>query len=243
MATDPKLQKPSCLAKAIVSAIEGGIVGSIIGSLMACPAAISLGISGTALRLIFQGGVRSAFQLGGFLACFNGGICSMERLRDQRDAKNPFIVGGVMGVAGALPAYLMPLPSAPWSYRNGRALAGAGISSALLCSFFWSFSQSSKESHPTPVPAAPLPVQPQSDAPSQHMPELLAAAQAQPEPLRMDASVAPASGFPSTSSWNAAPHQLSSEESADTAPAVAEQLDDRWAHQPKEQLQDPWANK
>ena len=78
--------------------------------------------------------LRSAISLGGFLSFYNGGTCSLERARGKKDAFNPFAVGGLIGIAGGLPGYLTPMPHAPYLYRNTRALAGAGLSSALLCS-------------------------------------------------------------------------------------------------------------
>merc|ERR1719198_1372017 len=50
-----------------------------------------------------------------------------------------------MGLAGALPGFLTPMPTAPWAYRNPRALAGAALSSGALCSFFWWFSNGARE--------------------------------------------------------------------------------------------------
>lgn len=163
----------SCLGKAITSAIEGGIIGGALGGIMASGSALSLGFSVQALGLIARLSFSSALSFGGFLAAFNGGSCSMERLRGTRDWFNPFVMGGVMGVAGALPGFFRPLPTAPWAYRNPRALAGAGLSSAALCSFFWWFSNGSRElpspaddvaakPHPvaSPVPARPALIMP-----------------------------------------------------------------------------------
>ena len=84
--------------------------------------------------------VRSGLSFASFLATYNGGTCVLENARGKRDVFNPFVVGGGIGLAGALPGWMTPLPHAPWTYRNNRALVGAGLSSALLCSFFYMLS-------------------------------------------------------------------------------------------------------
>ena len=90
----------SCLGKAIASAIEGGLIGGALGGIMASGSALSLGLSVQALVLVGRSSFSSAASFGGFLAFYNGGSCSMERLRGVRDWINPFIVGGVIGLAG-----------------------------------------------------------------------------------------------------------------------------------------------
>ena len=124
----------SCLAKTIGAALDGGIFGAAIGGLMATGPAFSHGLMNGGMRFIMRSGMQSALSVGGFMATYNGGICSLEKLRARRDVVNPFAVGFGIGVAGALPGYLQPLPNAPWAFRNSRALVGGGFGSAMLCS-------------------------------------------------------------------------------------------------------------
>ena len=125
----PKRRQRSCLAQTIGSAIDGGIFGGAIGSIMATGNALQLGLTNGGFRLILRSGAASAVSIGGFLATYNGGVCSLERWRKRRDVVNPFIIGGIMGVAGAVPGYLTPHPAAPWAYRNPRALVSGGFTS------------------------------------------------------------------------------------------------------------------
>ena len=136
----PKRRQRSCLAVTISSAIDGGIFGAAIGSIMASGSALQLGFANGGMRLMLRSGMASAFSVGGFLASYNGGVCYLERFRKKRDVVNPAVVGGVMGMAGALPGYLHQNPQAPWAYKNPRAVIGGGMTSALLCSFLWSMS-------------------------------------------------------------------------------------------------------
>uniref|UniRef100_A0A7S4C3Y9 Mitochondrial import inner membrane translocase subunit TIM22 n=1 Tax=Chrysotila carterae TaxID=13221 RepID=A0A7S4C3Y9_CHRCT len=163
-------KKPrSCLAKAIGAFLDGGIIGGAIGGIMASRTAIAFGPSLGALRILAVGMGQSGLSLGGFLAAYNGGICSLERMRNKRDVANPFIVGGIMGVAGSIPSYATPVATAPWAYRNPRALAGAGLSSALLCSFFWSIS-GPRESGDGRAAGTPPAEQPRTGMPAQAPP-------------------------------------------------------------------------
>jgi len=163
-------EQRSCLAKAVASGIDGGLFGGAIGLIMTSRTALSFGLSVHSLRILVAGTVSSAVSFGGFLACYNGGVCSLERFRRRRDAVNPFVVGGVIGVAGALPSYATPQANAPWAYRNPRTLVGAAFSSGALCSFFWVLSRGGQP-QALPEPAAPTP------------PELPASSQLPPLPL------------------------------------------------------------
>jgi len=169
-------RKPSCLAKTFFAAVDGGICGAAIGSLMATGPAMANGLFNGGLRHIMRSGMASAVSVGGFMATFNGGVCSLEKARAKRDVVNPFLVGFGIGVAGAVPGYVQPLPNAPWAYRNPRALIGGGVGSAMLCSFFWMLSHSGGERlpaepasdasgagavQPTVAPPVPLPAQAQ----------------------------------------------------------------------------------
>ena len=150
-----KKRTASCLAKTVGSLLDGGVFGAAIGSLMAAGPAFSQGLFNGGLRFLVRSGLQSALSVGGFMATYNGGICSLERLRAKRDVVNPFLVGGLIGVAGSVPGFVRPLPNAPWAYRNPRALVGSGLGSALLCSFFWLLSNGAGERQPAPAPAEP----------------------------------------------------------------------------------------
>jgi len=240
--TEPR-QRRSCLAKAIMSGVDGGILGGVIGSLMASRAVLSVGLSVESVKLIARSGVASAFSFGGFLAVYNGGICSLERFRKRRDMANPFIVGALVGVGGAIPGYLTPQPQAPWAFRNPRALFGAGLSSALLCSFFWSLSSGSSSSSESP---ASSPTSPPSE---QAAPAL--------EQLQAKQSL-PALSSPRTLPSNTSLDEGQLPEAAGAVdPPLAEGLSDpalpepsslpealpAYQTAPSEQLQDPWASK
>ena len=149
MAEQPR-RKASCLAQTVGSLIDGGVFGAAIGSLMATGPAFSQGLFNGGLRIILRSGLQSALSVGGFMSVYNGGICSFESLRSKRDVLNPFLVGGLIGVAGGLPGFVRPLPTAPWAYRNPRALVGSGLGSAMLCSFFWMLSAGGLERPPAP---------------------------------------------------------------------------------------------
>uniref|UniRef100_A0A7S0L0E6 Mitochondrial import inner membrane translocase subunit TIM22 n=1 Tax=Coccolithus braarudii TaxID=221442 RepID=A0A7S0L0E6_9EUKA len=219
---------------------------------MASRAALSIGLHADAVRLVFGGAVAGAMQFGGFLAVYNGGICTTERLRGKRDMANPFVVGGVMGVSGALPSFVQPTSSAPWAYRNPRALAAAGLSSAMMCSFFWSLGSSSR---PLPEPA-PEVTSPSSTLPvPSTQPQRLVFTPPQPEthrleyeyetattepPLQPPAELAPAYD-PSSSLAPTSPLAPISPlaPTSTLAPAVAPLAD---GYAPVgEQLNDPWA--
>ena len=143
-------RKASCLARTVGSLIDGGVFGAAIGSLMATGPAFSQGLFNGGLRIILRSGLQSALSVGGFMSVYNGGICSFESLRSKRDVLNPFLVGGLIGVAGGLPGFVRPLPTAPWAYRNPRALVGSSLGSAMLCSFFWMLSAGGLERPPAP---------------------------------------------------------------------------------------------
>ena len=157
-----KKRTGSCLARTVGSLIDGGVFGAAIGSLMATGPAFSQGLFNGGLRILLRSGLQSAVSVGGFMSVYNGGICSLESLRSKRDVVNPFLVGGLIGVAGAIPGFVRPMPTAPWAYKNPRALVGSGLGSAMLCSFFWMLSAGGLERQPAPeTPAAesqPIPV-------------------------------------------------------------------------------------
>ena len=150
-----KKRPASCLAKFVGSAIDGGVFGAAIGSLMATGPAFSQGLLNGGLRFLLRSGLQSALSVGGFMSVYNGGVCSLESLRSKKDVVNPFIVGGGIGIVGAMPGYLRPLPTAPWAYKNPRALVGNGLGSAMLTSFFWLLSHGGGERQPVPAPAEP----------------------------------------------------------------------------------------
>ena len=173
-----KKRTGSCLARTVGSLIDGGVFGAAIGSLMATGPAFSQGLFNGGLRILLRSGLQSAVSVGGFMSVYNGGICSLESLRSKRDVVNPFLVGGLIGVAGAIPGFVRPLPTAPWAYKNPRALVGSGLGSAMLCSFFWMLSAGGLERQPAPErqpaaePAAerqPIPV-PAARAPPASLP-------------------------------------------------------------------------
>jgi hypothetical protein len=181
MPEEPRKRR-SCLARMFNSAVDGVILGGALGGIIASTRAFELGVSGGAGRFMLASSLRSGLSFAWFLASFNGGTCTLENMRGKRDVVNPFVVGGLMGVAGALPGYMTPMPHAPWTYRNNRALAGAGISSALLCSFFYFISSASREpapegtSLPSPGSGAPAgapayPTMPHPVMPQPTMPE------------------------------------------------------------------------
>ena len=120
----------SCLGVTLGAALDGAIFGSAIGAFMAAGNAYRASSGG--LKILLRSGAASGMSVGGFLATYNGGVCSLEKLRTRKDFVNPFIVGGFMGVAGAVPGYLQPLPAAPWAYRNPRALISSGFTSCVL---------------------------------------------------------------------------------------------------------------
>ena len=91
---ETRKRRPGCLARAIGSGLDGGIMGGAIGAIMASGTALQAGFSGGGLQLLARAGFRSAISFGGFLASYNGGICSLERMRGKRDFINPFVVGG-----------------------------------------------------------------------------------------------------------------------------------------------------
>lgn len=98
----PRKKERSCLALTIGAAVDGGIFGAAIGAIMASGAALQAGFTHGGLRLILRSGFATAISVGGFLGSYNGGICTLERFRKRRDAINPAIVGGIMGVVGAV---------------------------------------------------------------------------------------------------------------------------------------------
>eukprot|EP00966_Prymnesium_polylepis_P065268 1514896-Prymnesium_polylepis.1 len=77
---------------------------------MASGGALQLGFFNGGLQLMMRSGMGSAMSVGGFLASYNGGVCSLERFRRRKDAANPFVVGGAMGLVGAIPGYLVQSP-------------------------------------------------------------------------------------------------------------------------------------
>ena len=152
-----RTEKRGCLARTIGSAMDGAILGGGLGGIMAMGQAATHGISASAISLVVRSAIRSGLSLAGFLAAFNGGTCSLESARGKSDVFNPFAVGCAIGIAGALPGWIAPLPHAPYLYRNNRALAGAGLSSAMLCSFFYFLSGGAREVPAVLAPPAAVP--------------------------------------------------------------------------------------
>lgn len=149
----PQKRQRSCLAVTVGAAIDGCIFGGAIGAIMSSGTAFQAGLTNGGLQVILRSGAASALSVGGFLASYNGGVCTMERMRSRRDVVNPFIVGGVMGVLGAVPGYLRPHPAAPWAYRNPRALVSGGLTSCVaVCRTCMHLSISNR-----PPPSCPCP--------------------------------------------------------------------------------------
>ena len=223
---DAPRRRRSCLVRAIGSAVDGCILGGALGGIFASGQALQLGLVGGGI-FVLRSAARSAISLGGFLSFYNGGTCSLERARGKKDAFNPFAVGGLIGIAGGLPGYLTPMPHAPYLYRNTRALAGAGLSSALLCSalpFLFGGGTPREEAPGAPPVAAPE----ERVAPPAALPHALesAAGELAPAPAFDESppSVDPAAG------WGIAPS-----DGAVLAPVAApaggggEALVDKWA--------------
>lgn len=215
----PKRRERSCLAVYIGSALDGGVFGAIIGALFATAPAVSHGLLNGGLRFIGASAMRSGFSLGGFMATYNGGVCSLEKARGTKDVLNPFVVGFGSGVVGALPGYVHPMPQAPWAYRNPRALLGGGLGSGLLCAFFWGLSRVGRE---TAAPAeeekaaAPQP-------PSAPLVRPPAAVPQMPKPVEtefLDAAGAPPAAAPDFATFAPPPDQQGGD---------AEALRDPWA--------------
>ena len=76
-----------------------------------------------------------------------GGVCSLERWRARKDALNPFVVGGLMGVVGSIQRvdYHDGRTKSRAFAINPRAMLASGTSSALLCTLFWYINQPSKK--------------------------------------------------------------------------------------------------
>ncbi len=141
----------NCLGKAIVAFLDGASLGAAIGGIISGAQAVG-GLSsgtetvGSAIRHVGRSALRSGLSIGGVIAGYTGGVCSLERLRSKRDVANPFLVGGVLGAASTLRMVehhdgrnkVRALSLVP------RAMVGAGLSSALLCSLFWSLQQPSR---------------------------------------------------------------------------------------------------
>jgi len=218
MPEEPRARR-SCLARTVNSAVDGVILGGALGGIMASTRAFELGVRGGAGRFMLVSSLRSGLSFAGFLASFNGGTCVLENLRGRRDVVNPFVVGGFMGVAGALPGWMTPMPHAPWTYRNNRALVGAGISSALLCSFFYLISSGSRE----PAPQGPV-LSPGSGAPAgapaspvQTMPLPIMSQPTMPEPFPYSSEPAREEQFKYGSSndgWSASTPEFATRETA-----------------------------
>ena len=251
---DAPRRKPSCLARTIGSALDGGIFGAAIGSLMATGPAFSHGLLQGGLAHILRSGVRSALSVGGFMATYNGGLCTLEKTRQKRDVFNPFFLGGFIGVAGAIPGYVQPLASAPWAYRNPRALIGSGLGSAALCSFFWMISSGGAVER-TEQPAAPptAPVMPTAapavPAPLPGLQAEGAFAQLAPAQVAVETPgfAQPAAAEVGGETPSFAPSFTPAAVEVDT-PGFAERLppppptSDRPAQAGGEQMHDPWAS-
>ena len=229
---EPARRQRSCLGKAIASGLDGGLLGAAIGAIMASGSAFQLGFSRAGAMLIGRAGLSSALSFGGFLSVYNGGICSLERWRAKQDAFNPFVVGGFIGVAGALPGYVVALPHAPWSYRSPRALVGAGLSTAMLCSFFWTFFDSSRQARQAAtdaVAATPAPIVPPA-APRAPIP--------MPPPAAPLAAIEPPDQ-PTAPEWESPELEAVPAEFAPTPPTG---LAPAGSSPQREQLTDPWAS-
>jgi len=203
---------------------------------MATRTALSYGFNLDALRLILRSGMTSAFSFGGFLAVYNGGICSLEKFRGSRDIVNPFVVGACIGVVGAVPGYLTPQPQAPWAFRNPRALVGAGLSSALLCSFFWGLSAggTSRDAPAAAVQDSP-PAPGFQQAPA--VPQIPAVVPSAPAALPAGYDL-PGARLPGLDGGRQTEDSLVFSEAASGAAPLAET-----ATASSEQLKDPWASK
>jgi len=198
------------------SAIDGSILGGAMGAIMASRSAFELGAAGGGARFIGLSAVRSALSFAGFLASYNGGTCALESARGKRDVWNPFMVGGFIGVGGALPGWMTPLPHAPYLYRNNKALVGAGLSSALLCSFFYFISSGgSREPAPADLPSPSSATTPGASTAGQYRPAMPQPTMPQPvmpQPVmpqpNADMSAAWPSADPDMSEWQQQQDQM-----------------------------------
>ena len=140
--------KLSCLGKSILSFVDGSTLGATIGGIISSVQAMS-GLSagnetlGSAVRHVGKSTLKSGFSIGGAIACYNGGVCSLENARGKRDAANPFLVGGLLGALSSFS--FQEVHDGQFKRRmltfNTRSATGAAISSAMLCTLFWSMQQ------------------------------------------------------------------------------------------------------
>lgn len=168
----PKKRQPSCVGKSIVAFIDGGFFGAAIGSIVSSAQAIASVAGGnesflSACRNVARSGFQSGLSLGGALAGYSGGVCTLESARGRRDVLNPFLVGGVIGAVGSVQR--VEVHDGQHKRRifmgNPRAMLGRSLSSAMLCSVFWYMQQPSKqrqddqgqEQSPQPLGGAPAP--------------------------------------------------------------------------------------
>ena len=144
-------RKRSCLVTGLVSFVDGAAFGSAIGGIIASAQSISGIAAGTETVLISIGhvlksGARSGVSLGAAIGIYSGGVCSLEKARNKRDALNPFLVGGVIGAVGAVQR--VDVHDGQSLRRvtaiSPRAMLGGSLSSAMLCSLFWWLQQPSR---------------------------------------------------------------------------------------------------
>lgn len=191
IAAAPKKRQLSCLGKALISFVDGGMFGAAIGSIVASAQAVTSVASGadsipSAARGVFRAGWQGGLRLGAALAGYSGGVCSLEKMRGRRDAANPFLIGGVMGALGTVQR--VDYHDGQTQHRrvlsvNPRAMMGASLSSALLCTMFWYLQTPSRHAReqrvedqlqpekmppqvPTTIPEAPVDEQLRAAAPA-----------------------------------------------------------------------------
>jgi hypothetical protein len=134
----------SCVGTAIVSFVDGSFFGGAIGGIIASASAIGGVLSGgesvgSAFMHVLRSGGRSALSLGSLVAGYNGGVCTLERMRRKRDVANPFVIGGLMGLVGSVSR--VDVHDGQHKRRvlalNPRLALSSALSSAMLCSVFW----------------------------------------------------------------------------------------------------------
>jgi len=181
-AAAPKRRQLSCLGKTVIAFIDGGAFGAAIGGIVASAQGVSSLASGTEsfvgmIRGIAGSGMRSGLSLGGALAGYTGGVCTLERTRGRRDGFNPFLVGGLMGALGSV----QRIEYHDGQHRgralsiNPRAMLGSSVSSAMLCTLFWYIQQpgrNRREEEQQQTPQPPV----QAGVPASTMPKIPALA-------------------------------------------------------------------
>jgi hypothetical protein len=250
----------SCVGTAVVSFVDGSFFGGAIGGIIASASAIGGIMSGaesvgSAFMHVIRSGGRSALSLGSLIAGYNGGVCTLERLRRKRDVANPFVIGGIMGFVGSVSR--IEVHDGQHKRRvlalNPRAALSGALSSAMLCSVFW-WMQRREDTDTSRVPEPSAPTAPGSG----RVPAMAPDASTRPAPLQSeDFDSTPAFAAPAGLSPGAFLLSSPEPEASDDLPAaipgfVEVETQQRSGGEPPtrsdggleatpEQLQDPWA--